>query len=269
MKFMLKLPLLSGLSLMFAGSLFSAPEPAGETEMRMELTEQAFGGDPEAMAILARYYHMRGAHREAELWYVKAGELGHLASLKELAYLVLSGKLGQRDDERAVKIYRELIEFGDPQAHALLGDLYGVEYRPLYNPAQALVHYRDGAVAGDPPAMLKLARIYRHGSEGRANYEMAFMWYKRCSDMGMTEAQFELALCLQYGLGTAVDTKAAFELHRKSSDNGNAEASFVLAEAYYEGRELTRDTKLAREYYEMASDKGHAQARQRLEQRSF
>ncbi len=141
-----------------------------------------------------------------------------------------------RDQEQAVKLYREAAEQNYVPAEYDLALLYEEGRGVTQNFAEAAKWYRAAAEQGDSSAQNNLGRLYALGSGVPGDAEEAAQWYRKAADQGNREAQNNLANFYREGRGVGKDLTKALELYRLAAMNGYAAAQNNLGLMYANGR---------------------------------
>lgn len=216
---------------------------------------------------------------------------------RELARLEYYGLGGERNPERAAKLYEEAARGGDRIAQANIGLLYANGDGVPASPARAAFFLRQSAEQGDaysqygladcylrgfgvpanPPmgwvwmdraaqqghqlAMRELARAYFRGEEGVAkNPALALPWMVKLAEAGDVEAMLAAGLMYAGENGFAAnDREAAHWLHQ-AAKRGRVEAQYILGTFFEQGRAIAKDLKEAARWYEKAARQEHAEA---------
>jgi len=129
----------------------------------------------------------------------------------------------------AVENYRELAEFGIPEAQVELARLYldgkGVEK----NPQEAARLFFNAASAGNPKAHYELARLYENGDGVVKSGQKADAYYIRAIELGYKGPAF-FARGRMYDRGKAVakNTSLAMDLYHAAALEGYGRAGYPL-----------------------------------------
>jgi TPR repeat protein len=102
-----------------------------------------------------------------------------------LAHLYETGSLGaQRDVEKALEIYHELLEEKDPVAILRLGQLYLLGENIQQDNDLAFYYYSILANAGDAVAQFVLGDMFRRGLHSEIDLNVAMKWFKSAAEKG-------------------------------------------------------------------------------------
>jgi len=200
----------------------------------------------------------------------------------------------------ARRIAEQRAKQNDPQAHTLLGRIYGEGYGVPRNELVAANWYRKGAELGDIEAMFALGVILASGTAVKKNADGAAQMFEQAARKGhvfahynlaqlflsgrgkpenpyraaqhleyaarkgVPQAQYDLATLYQRGYGVEPDAyKAAYWL-QKAADKGMPAAQFEYAVTLLRGRGLNQDKPKITEYLTAAAKAGIAAAQNRL-----
>ena len=267
------------------------------------LTIYANKGHAESMYYLAFMYqygsgNINKDYDKSFYWYLKAAELGHEPSMKEVATSYLMGKNDwycnqTKNLHKAEKWLLLLVDKGNVDALNDLGYLYHLgcgkgtiwddsedDFPPDIN--KAVAKYSQAANQGNPYAMYNLGELYKDEFH---DAEKAMEWYERAIKFGSCDAARSLGLLYYYGdedlrafpAHVEVDYKKALdyfekELELSDSDFGAESAKEHIAETNYElgrmyeyGLGCKRDLPEAIKYYRIAVEYGNEEARERFE----
>jgi len=126
--------------------------------------------------------------------------------------------------------------------------------------SKAVGLYQQAADMGNPLAINNLGRCYEYGEGVEKDISKAVELYQRAADMGNSAAMNGLGDCYYYGQGVEKDLSKAIELYKKSCDMDNKEALqnlYHLADVYEHGYdEIERNYKKAFDLYVYTYEKG-------------
>jgi TPR repeat protein len=182
----------------------------GAADLKRLLVAQSDEGDVGASASLGRLLSLGLAlgprnPTEAAGYYLRAAEVGHLASMTRYGLFAKDG-------------------IGIPKDEAL-----------------AAKWFLEAANGGQEAAMTNLGTLYETGRGVKQDYAEAARWYARAVEKGHVFAMHKLALLYENGRGVAKDDQEAVKLLRQASDGGLSEATSWLAEKYELGRGIPKD----------------------------
>ena len=147
---------------------------------------------------------------------------------------------------------------GDPEAAALVGDLYVKNGRLPPNYTEAAGWYRRAA-KGVPEARYTYRRMLADGRGVTPDPEAARGWIARASAAGLREGQMALAEMLVNGRGGPRDTAAALEVFEQAAAEGHSGAMFALGALFVGGHDLPEDRMAAQRWSRAAAELGHGQ----------
>lgn len=121
-------------------------------------------------------------------------ELGSTGALVELGLRLMNGDQIERDDVRAVEVFKELSEMGDPRGHHFLGAAYvqgaGIEM----NEQAAVDLFRRSAEDGYDLAQYWYGYMLSRGrGVPQKDWKEAAVWFRKAAESGNPDGQFALA----------------------------------------------------------------------------
>lgn len=211
----------------------------------------------------------------------EALSLGNDEAAAILSCLYAIGKDVERDDTRAVALYRQYIgsESGNKKS-VTIADVYlhiyneyrnivcgqyegervqwlvkaaelglvdaeaelGDHYLNYDNDAQQAVTWLTRAAKhGNIGAIKSLAECYNEGKGVDKDRKTAIEWYKKAAEQGDGECQSLIGECYLNGDALPLDAKKAVKWLRKAVDNGEKKAAYDLGLCYYNGTGVKRD----------------------------
>jgi TPR repeat protein len=177
-----------------------------ETALRL-LKPLAEKGEPSAQYYLSLMYgNGRGVPRddsEAEKWYRKAAEQGHVEAQLRVAFQYQYGS--SKDYAGAAKWYRKAAEQGNANAQNTLGIMYNDGQGVPQDYAEAAKWYRKAAEQGSEVGQVNLANKYYDGQGVPQDYTEAARWYRMAADRGFEDGQVEIGLMYYNGEGVPQD----------------------------------------------------------------
>lgn len=176
----------------------------------------------------------------------------------QLALLGLSGRLGQNNTRDAVRLLGAASNAGHVEARILLATLFlhgrgGV----VKDEARALQMYREQADAGDPRAQNALGQMLLNGQGGSKNAAEAVRWFTRAAEQNLPAAQSNLGYAYAHGEGVAPDKRRALEYFEKAAAQGVIGAQHNVAWMYQHGEGTPANMPKAFEWYRRASEAGY------------
>lgn len=199
--------------------------------------------------------------------YQDAVDLGSAEAAATLACVYAIGNGVERDDDKAVELYRKYLELSNKtKQNVNIGDVYYYIYCNSDDDySNSIIGYlyesdryqwiEKAIEAGSDEAQNMMGNSYYFGCmEIEQDYNQAVEWYQKAAEHGNKEAQYQLASCYEEGLGVSQDYNMAFNLYKASADNGYTWAQFKTSEFLSEGLGIKKDEKLANEYYRKAAE---------------
>ena len=95
---------------------------------------------------------------------------------------------------------------------------------------KALPLFEQLSEAGDPDAQCYLGSMYYYGDGVKQDYTVAAEWYQKAAEQGHINAQVTLGFMYELGQGFQSDYKKAEEWYRKAANQGDEEAEKCLIE---------------------------------------
>lgn len=164
-------------------------------------------GDPIAQWYLSLLYgNGRGVTRndaEAEKWYRKAAEQGHMEAQILVAWHYDNGPT--KNYTEAARWYRKAAEQGHANAQNTLGTRYYDGRGVLQDYAEALKWFQKAAEQGSEVGQLNLASMYYEGNGVPQDYAEAAKWYLFSAEQGDQRGQFEIGMMYYNGKGVRQD----------------------------------------------------------------
>jgi TPR repeat protein len=163
-------------------------------------------------------------------WYKKAGEQGHIESLR---WLLNSGDSTKKE---SINWANKLAEKGDPEGQYKLGKFYQTGDGVDMDLIKARELFAKAAAQGNQDAITVL--------KDRSEFEKDLSYYS--------------------GDGAIKDPSQAVSWYRKYAEMDYAECQYLLAESYATGTGVKKDKQLALHWYKLAADLNHGQAQYAL-----
>ncbi|XP_050354285.1 protein sel-1 homolog 1 isoform X2 [Nymphalis io] len=208
--------------------------------------------------------------RAAILQVKQAADWGYVPAKIKLAWSYIYGEGVELDVEKAKKIFEELSEEGNADAHAGLGFLYATGVGVGVSQARALLHYTLGALGDSDYAQMALA--YRHwaGVTLPSSCPKAMELYMSVAQKVADQVSLNGGPAVQRvrlmdeaeggGSGAALDTDL-IEYYQLLAEKGDVQAQVGLGQLHFQGgRGVTLDLNKALHYFQQASKAGNAVA---------
>jgi len=158
--------------------------------------------------------------RTAQVWWLRAADLGFVTAMYALGELHDGDRLGPPDPGRALAWYSMAAERGSTDAQVWVATAYYLGRGTARDPAQALSWYRRAAAGGDMGAQYIVAAMYEQGDGVPVDLRLARYWYAAAADQGDLAAPFKLQE-LDAKLGEAGDRRGEGGPARSPEDNAS------------------------------------------------
>lgn len=170
----------------------------------------------------------------AEMWFMRAAELGHVESQNRLGHAYENGDWGTKDFDWALLWYGMAADQDDVSAQASLARMY------------------LNSLQSDTPNPDHLPK--------------AVIWLQRAVDGHDARSEAALAYLYETGNGVPLNPERAFKLYRRAAKQSVPFAQNKLASIYYAGELVPRDYTLARRYFTFAAEQQETAAQISLAQ---
>ncbi|MFA5562202.1 MAG: hypothetical protein WDA00_06160 [Eubacteriales bacterium] len=186
-----------------------------------------------------------------------------------LGRLYHEGTYLPKDEEQALRYYRQAAEEGSAQAQRQLADCLSEGVLCPLNVGMARHYYRRAAQGGDEYAARRQAeieaeteRLFAAAQQALADGEMnqAIKLYIECTDRGHTEALYQLGLCLLEGKGCPRSYAQAAGCFARAAREGHAAATYALGVLYEQNRGVRFSYETALALFMRAEELGVKQA---------
>lgn len=243
-------------------------DAAAQKKILHWLESAAKGGLPTAQYMLGEL-HERGLAGSVDLTaaataYQAAAALGHRNAQARYGLALMQGRGIPKDELAGESWLRRAAMAGDPEAAALVGDLYargGTGQSPAGkggalppNFLEAAQWYRRAAEAGHGAAARALGLLYLTGSGVGRDAEEAATWFRIAAARGDTAAQADLGNLALRGGGTPDDLARTCEWFQTAAERGDATAAFNLGICLLEGVGTERDPPKAAHWLRRAAE---------------
>ena len=194
---------------------------------QIEELRNAIQDDPLGQFALAEMYESgRGIvedSRQAEKWYRKSADQGHLQAQYQLAT-------------------------------SLYSSLYYVD-SDVTSATSAIQWWQLSADNGNLASQHRLAELYE--SDGaRQDHSQSAKWYSKAAAQDHAVSQHRLASHYSFGYGVVEDDRRALKWHKKAAAMGHAESQHALGENYYHGRLVSEDRAESAKWYRKSAEQG-------------
>ena len=167
-------------------------------------------------------------------------------------------KKAGKGDAAALTKLRALAEKGDAKAQNNLGRMYDEGLGVPKDEDEAVKWYREAADQGHADAQNSLGVMYRTGLGVPKDEVEGVKWYRKAADQGYAAAQYNLGKMYIYGFGVTQDEVEAVKWYREAADQGHAVAQNDLGVMYERGQGVTKDEVEAYKWYLLVGVKGKA-----------
>lgn len=248
----------------YAELVFVTATDAAEKKESFELfRKSAEGGCPQAMYQMAMMYRTGlGVEKNIQMMeeYLKrASDAGHLPSIMFLADSYYNGKLLQRNEAEAIRLYRKAAVFGNPEA--------------IFAVALA---YQDGiGVEKNLEMSSDYFDLYLHSL--MMPYQVDALWFVKsgaapdgtnienfCSKSSRFANTEILRNVIEYKVSKEKPITEELNLLEILSDSGNTEAAFMLGEYYRNGFGVEKNLKRAMKHYGKGAEFGDWRCREKI-----
>ncbi|XP_075983312.1 HMG-coA reductase degradation 3 [Anticarsia gemmatalis] len=199
----------------------------------------------------------------------QAADAGYVPAKIKLAWSYLFGEGVELDLDKAKKIFEDLAEEGNADAHAGMGFLYATGIAVPVSQAKALLHYTLGALGDSDYAQMALAYRYWSGNTVPSSCHKAMDLYMKVASKVASQVTFSGGPAIQRtrlideaegGGGGALDTDL-IEYYQLLAEKGDVQAQVGLGQLHFQGgRGVTLDINKALHYFQQAAKTGNAVA---------
>jgi len=234
-------------------------------------------GDDSALGYMGDLYISPGvANRDsltAQTWFEKGAKAGDVASMYQLAWILIYDDKVPHDVTRAVDLLSQASNLGSGDAMAMMGELYRADPTGkrilLGTDADALVWFKKSAATGSPMGMRDLGELICQQADGKNPYDDAdddkvmmaqgYSWLQKAAGAGDVEAVVDIGDAYYNGKGVAESPSAAIIWYTKAGEAGNVEAMRKLGLIFKDNRVLT-DYDAAYKWLKRAADRNDGAA---------
>ena len=158
----------------------------------------------------------------------------------ELAYCYSQGDGVEKNDEEAIRLWRDLADIVDP---------YNDDRE--YTDEEYEAFDKASYYLGD--AQYELGYHYYNGVGVEQSYEEAVKWFALGAGNDSVHAMNDLAKCYYYGHGIKQDYKEAFKRFQAAAEQGHPESQYYLGLHFSEGKAVKVDAKIAANWFSLAA----------------
>ena len=228
----------------------------------------AEAGDRESQSILA-FMYAKGIHTDkneelAIKWFKEAAKNNHINAQYNLASMYAKGRGVEQNYQKAFKWYLLTGEQGDVVSQYSLGMMYQKGIGTEQDSTLAYQWFLKAAEMDNSNAQYKIGKFLSKGIGTEQDYSAACSWYEKASLNGHTLAQMKLAYMYGKGLGVERNDAEAYQWFRKAAEQGHPKAQYNLGVIYAKGRGITRNQRKAMKWYKLAAAQGNQNAKKAL-----
>ena len=185
----------------------------------------------------------------------RAAERGHRAAQARWGVALLEGRGGIKANPIDGESWlRRAALAGDPEAAAVVGDLYAKGGKLPPNFAEAAIWFRRAAEANHKGAARALGMLHLTGAGVGRDQEEASKWFRVAAMAGDRNAQVDFANLLLKGVGGEEDSLRTREWFENAAASGDLVAAFNFGVCLAEGVGVERDDRKAAEWLRRAAD---------------
>jgi TPR repeat protein len=188
----------------------------------------------------------------AEHYRVAAG-LGHRSAQLRYGIALLSGRGVEADPFNGESWLRRAGLAGEPQAAAMIGDLYACQGELPPNYVEAAMWLRRAAEAGHTGAAKTLGHLLLGVAGLNPDPEEAALWLRLAIAGGEFEARNDLARLALMGQVPEADQQATCSWFQEQAETGDLAAAFDLGLCFAQGIGAPRDDNQALALFERAA----------------
>ena len=118
---------------------------------------------------------------------------------------------------------------------------------------KALNIWMQQAEAGDPEVQILVGEMYRRGLGVPKDLVRAYNWHKKSADQGHVDGLYHMAQYHLHGQGgVEKDPIRALEIYRKAADQGHWRAQYVISHSFLAGEYVQQDNVKALKWLEIS-----------------
>jgi TPR repeat protein len=155
---------------------------------------------------------------------------------------------------------KALAEAGDVTSQHNLGFMYANGMGVARNDQEAVRWYRQAAEKGLASSQYNLGVMYANGVGLAQSDQEAVKWYQFAAEQGLADAQYNLGLMYDSGIGAAQSYSQAVRFYRLAAEQGLADAQYSLGAMYGNGHGVEQDYRKAYVWYSVAAAQGYLDA---------
>lgn len=186
-------------------------------------------------------------------------EEGSVRAIVDLALRYEEGDGVKQDTVKAMTLFLEAAERGNPGAQFVVGNAYRSGDGLIQDDAKAMYWFELSAAQGLHYAQLALGQMW-----DAERPERAFELYLAAAEQGLAQAQFNTGSLYESGYGVEQDLSAAVRWYLKAAEQGNKFAMQNLGELYAEGKGVPQNQREAIKWLKRAAEAGLIDAQYKL-----
>lgn len=243
----------------------------------------------DAKLALAFYYAANATSEKNMQWALETAKNSETSKGKFLLALMYSrGIATEKDQSKAMELYKAAVREGNPIAHYILGSYYAVNHdkaqaRQLLTQASdanisfasynlAILDYQnydihqflyllEKAKKGNyQQASILLADYYVAHQASDSDLRLAASIYQNLANNGNIDAQIKLAYMYQQGIYYKKNYKEALNWYQQAANKNNSIAEYALGNMFQIGQGTKRDLGAAKRWYERAAEENYTPA---------
>ncbi len=193
-----------------------------------------------------------------------AAETGDAHAQAKLAFMYAKGISTEKNEEIALKWYREAAENNHVESQYNLALMYAKGRGVEQDYHEALKWYQLAAEQDDERSQCALAMMYAKGIGTEKDNELAYHWFMAAAEQGNTYAEFNVAERLNKAIGVKKDLNTAYKWYEKAAMKNHILAQMKLAYMYGKGHGVKRNNTEAFHWFRKAAEQGHPKAQYNL-----
>eukprot|EP00127_Corallochytrium_limacisporum_P006781 Clim_evm51s235 gene=Clim_evmTU51s235 len=251
-------------------ALFGAMGGDPFARLQMGYRYKAGVGVPESCHTSYRFFHLVAQEVVSGMLMMGSDDIYQIDDGPVRLYEYQNPNVLSADD--ITQYYTYNAERGDPNAQAIMGQLYyyGMHGIPIDMPEAQ--RFFEGAVLDDPENMNArafLGRMHLEGNAVNADLQVAREHIDIAARNGNSMAMNLQAKMKLYGHGQEKDVAGAVKILQKAADNGSSNAALNLGYLYFHGIGVAPDHAKAKDLFTAASHHGNMLAVYNLAQMSY
>ena len=217
-------------------------------------------GYPESQTKVGGFYVLGDGvdvdYEKAAFWFDKAARQGNLVALNDLGNIFKEGLFFERDDGKAISLYRLAAEARSDAGKLNFGR-HLIQSEDPREVALGVTLIEQAAENGLAKAQTTLALHYVEGDIVKKDFDRAFNLFRAAASSGDLEGIVGLGMNYANGYGCEKDLAKAAQLFEVAAEQGAAQAQFNLAWSYHYGLGVYRNLELALKWYSAAAEQGN------------